>query len=226
MNLNLNMKAFLGLIFLAVAMGLLLFVSAGTVQYWEAWVYLGVFCGASLLITLYLMRNDPALLRRRLRGGPTAEKEKTQKIIMLLASLGFIGSIVVPALDHRFFWSSVPLYAIILGNILLALSFYITFLVYKENTYTSATIEIAEDQKVIATGPYARVRHPMYAGGSLLFIGTPLALGSYWGLLAFAAALPALIWRLLDEEKFLSKNLPGYTGYCAKVRWRLIPGIF
>jgi protein-S-isoprenylcysteine O-methyltransferase Ste14 len=225
-TMNLNIKAFLGLIFLAAAMGLLLFVSAGTVQYWHAWVYLGVFFGASLLITLYLMENDPALLRRRLRGGPTAEKEKTQKIIMLLASLGFIGSLIVPALDHRFLWSSVPLYVIIVGNILLALSFYITFLVYRENTFTSATIEIAEDQKVIATGPYAILRHPMYAGGSLLFIGTPLALGSYWGLLAFAAALPALIWRLLDEEKFLSKNLPGYTEYCAKVRWRLLPGIF
>jgi protein-S-isoprenylcysteine O-methyltransferase Ste14 len=104
----------------------------------------------------------------------------------------------------------VPLYAIIAGDALTALCFYITFLVYKENTFTSAAIEIAEDQKVIFTGPYAFVRHPMYAGGALLFIGTPVALGSYWGLLAFVAALPALIWRLLDEEMFLSKNLQGY----------------
>ncbi len=215
-----------GLMSLAVAMGFLLFVSAGTVRYWEAWVYLGVFFGAAVLITLYLMKHDPALLKRRLSAGPTAEKEKAQKIIMLLASLGFIAALVVPALDHRFVWSSVPAYMIIAGDVLAALCFYVTFLVYRENPFTSATIEVAENQKVIDTGPYAIVRHPMYAGGLLLFIGTPLALGSYWGFLAFVAALPALLWRLLDEERFLSKNLPGYTEYCAKVRWRLIPGIF
>jgi protein-S-isoprenylcysteine O-methyltransferase Ste14 len=223
---NLNTKAWLGLMFLAIAMSLLLFVPARTLQYWQAWAYLGVFFVSSFLITLYLMNKDPALLKRRLSTGPLAEKEKTQKIIMLFASLGFIASLVVPALDRRFVWSSVSLYIVIAGDALVALCFYITFLVYRENTFTSATIEIAEDQKVISTGPYAPVRHPTYAGGVLLFIGTPLALGSYWGLLAFVAALPALIWRLLDEEKFLSKNLPGYTEYRAKVRWRLIPGVF
>jgi protein-S-isoprenylcysteine O-methyltransferase Ste14 len=172
------------------------------------------------------MKNDPVLLKRRLSAGPTAEKEKSQKIIMLLASIGFIAALVVPGLDHRFLWSSVPFYTVIAGDALAALCFLITFLVYKENTFTSATIEIAEYQKVISTGPYAIVRHPMYAGGTLLFIGTPLALGSYWGLLGFVAVLPAFIWRLLDEERFLSKNLPGYTEYCTKVRWRLIPGLF
>jgi len=106
------------------------------------------------------------------------------------------------------------------------LCFYITFLVYRENTFASGTVEIAQDQKVVSTGPYAVIRHPMYAGGSLLFLGTPLALGSYWGLLAFGATLPALIWRLLDEERFLAANLPGYVEYCRNVRWRLIPRIF
>jgi protein-S-isoprenylcysteine O-methyltransferase Ste14 len=223
---NLNTRAWLGLVFLAIVMDLLLFLPAGTARYWQAWGYLAVFFGASFLITLYLVRKDPALLQRRLRGGPTAEKEKTQKIIMLFASIGFIASLVVPALDHRFMWSSVPLFAVIAGDSLTALGFYIIFLVYQENPFTSAIIEIAEDQRAISTGPYALVRHPMYAGGLLLFIGTPLALGSYWGLLAFVATLPALIWRLLDEEKFLAKNLPGYVEYCAKVRWRLIPGVF
>ncbi len=223
---NLNTKAWLGAIFLAVVMALLLFVPAGTVQYWQAWAYLGVFFGASFLITLYLMKKDPALLKRRLSAGPMAEKEKPQKIIMLLASIGFIASLVVPALNHRFLWSTVPLYAVIAGDILTMLCFYIDFLVFKSNPFTSAIIEISENQKVISTGPYALVRHPMYAGGLLLFIGTPLALGSFWGLFAFVAVLPALIWRLLDEEKFLAKNLPGYVEYCAKVRWRLIPGVF
>ena len=223
---NLNTKAWSGLTFLAVVMALVLFVCAGTIDYWQAWVYLGIFFGASFLITLYLMRKDPALLRRRLSAGPTAEERKTQRVIMLLASIGFIAVLIVPALDHRFGWSSVPLYAIIAGDTLAGLCFCITFLAYKENTFTSATIEVAPDQKVISTGPYAIVRHPMYAGGSLLFLGTPLALGSYWGLLASVATLPALIWRLLDEEQFLAENLPGYIDYRRKVRWRLIPGVF
>jgi protein-S-isoprenylcysteine O-methyltransferase Ste14 len=104
--------------------------------------------------------------------------------------------------------------------------FYIVFLVYKENTFASARIEIAKDQRVISTGPYAFVRHPMYAGALLLMTGTPLALGSYWGLLALAAMSPFLLWRILDEERFLAINLPGYREYRAKVRWRLIPNIF
>jgi protein-S-isoprenylcysteine O-methyltransferase Ste14 len=145
---------------------------------------------------------------------------------MLFASIGFIALLVVPAIDHRFKWSSMPLYMVIAGDILTALGFYIIFFVYKENPFTSATIEVTGDQKVISTGPYAVVRHPMYAGSMLYLLGTPLALGSYCGLLALAAMAPFLIWRLFDEERFLSKNLPGYTEYCAKVRWRLMPGVF
>jgi protein-S-isoprenylcysteine O-methyltransferase Ste14 len=223
---TLKVKAWLGLIFLAIAMGLLLFVPAGTTRYWQAWAYLAVFFGASLLTTLYLMKKDAALLKRRLRGGPTAEREKMQRVIMFFASVGFIAILIVPALDHRFGWSAVPSYTVIVGDFLVGIGFYAIFLVYKENTFTSATIEVAEDQKVISTGPYAFVRHPMYAGGLLYLLGTPLALGSYWGFLALAAMTPFLIWRLLDEERFLSKNLPGYTEYCAQVRWRLIPGLF
>jgi protein-S-isoprenylcysteine O-methyltransferase Ste14 len=223
---KLNQRAWLGLFFLAVIMGLLLFLAAGTVRYWQAWVYLGVFFGVSVLITLYLMKNDPALLKRRLSGGPTAEKERTQKVIMFFASAGFIGLLVVPALDHRFQWSSVPTYMVIAGDLLTVLGFYLIFLVYKENTFSSATIEVASDQKAISTGPYALVRHPMYAGSLLYLLGIPLALGSYWGLLVLVAVLPALIWRLLDEEQFLAKKLPGYVEYRAKVRWRLIPKVF
>ena len=207
-------------------MGLLLFLPAGTAQYWQAWVFLAVFFGASLLITVYLMKKDPALLKRRLSGGPTAEKEKTQKIIMFFTTVGFIALLVVPALDYRFKWSTVPLYMVIAGDILTALGFYVVFLVYKENTFASATIEVVCDQKVISTGPYAIVRHPMYAGSLLYLLGMPFALGSYWGLLVLAATMPFLIWRLFDEERFLSRNLPGYTEYCAKVRWRLMPGVF
>lgn len=224
--MDLNTKAWLGLGSLAVVMALLLFVPARTIHYWQAWIYLGVFFGASTLITIYLMKHDPALLQRRLRGGPTAEREKPQKIVMLLTSISFIAMLVIPALDHRFDWSHVPMPAIITGDALTALSYYLIFRVYKENTFTSAIIEVARDQRVISTGPYAIVRHPMYFGGSLLFLGTPLALASYWALLASVAMMPALIWRLLHEERFLASNLPGYREYCAKARWRLIPGVF
>jgi len=223
---GLNVKACLGLVFLAIVMGLLLFVPAGTVQYWQAWGFPVVFFGASLLITLHVIKKDPAFLKRRLSAGPTAEKEKSQKVIMLFMTIGFMALLVIPALDHRFTWSSVPFYVAIAGDISTALGFYIVFVVYKENPFASATIEVAEDQKVISTGPYAAVRHPMYSGGALYLPGVPLALGSYWGLLVLVPMTPFLIWRLFEEERFLSKNLPGYTECCAKVVWRLIPGVF
>ena len=207
-------------------MGGLLLIPAGTARYWQAWGYLAVFFGASLLITLYLIKNDPVLLKRRLRGGPAAEKRPSQRIIMLLASLGFVALLIVPALDHRFNGSSVPLAVVIVGDMLAGLGFYIVFLVYKENSFTSATIEVASDQTVISTGPYAIVRHPMYAGSFIYLLATPLALGSYWGFLPLAVMMPAVIWRLFDEERFLTKNLPGYSAYCAKLRWRLVPGVF
>jgi len=220
---SLRAKAWLALVVLALVMGLLLFVPAGTIHYWQAWVYLSIFTGASALTTLYLLRKDPALLERRMRGGPTAEKQPAQKFIMLLASIGFIALLVVPALDHRFGWSTVPLGVVVAGDVLVAIGFYLIFLVYRENPFTSATIEVAENQKVISTGPYAIVRHPMYASSFLYILGTPLALGSYWGLVPIAAMMPFLIWRLFDEERFLASNLPGYTEYQNRVRHRLVP---
>src|SRR5262245_1159111 len=137
---SLHTKTLLSLIALALVMGLLLFVPAGTIQYREAWAYLAIFIGASLLTSLYLMRKDPALLQRRMRGGPMAEKETTQKIIMLFASIGFIALLVVPALDYRFGWSSVPVPVEIAGDLLVGIGFYFIFLVYKENSFASATI--------------------------------------------------------------------------------------
>jgi protein-S-isoprenylcysteine O-methyltransferase Ste14 len=219
-------KALLSVVALAISMGLLLFAPAGTSQYWQAWVYLGIFTGASLLTTVYLMKKDPALLKRRMSGGPTAESESTQKVIMSFASVGFIGLLVVPALDHRFRWSIVPLPVVMAGDALVAVGFYFIFLVYRENTFTSATIEVAKDQKVISTGPYALVRHPMYASAFLYLVGTPLALGSYWGLLALPFMMSVLIWRLFDEEKFLAENLPGYTEYQKQVQHRLVPYVW
>ena len=219
-------KAWLALAILACVMGLLLFVPAKTVHYWQAWAYLSIFTGASVLTTLYLIRKDPALLERRMSGGPMAEKEPAQKFIMLCASIGFIALLVVPALDRRFGWSTVPLDAVIAGDVLVAIGFYLISLVYRENTFTSATIEITANQRVISTGPYAVVRHPMYASGSLYVLGTPLALGSYWGFLPIAAMMPFLIWRLIDEERFLVRNLPGYSEYQKRIRYRLVPFVW
>ena len=223
---TLNRKAFRGLLFLLLVMAALLFIPAGTLDYWQAWTFLAVYFASSLAITLYLIKNDPKLLERRMSAGPTAEKETTQKIIMLFASLGFIGLIVFPALDHRFAWSHMPPYAALAGDVLVVLGWLAIFFVFKENTFTSATIELAPDQKVISTGPYAFVRHPMYAGGIVMLLGVPIALGSWWGLLVIVAMMPALIWRLFDEEKFLARNLQGYVEYQKKVPYRLIPLIW
>ncbi|HMF18960.1 MAG TPA: isoprenylcysteine carboxylmethyltransferase family protein [Gemmataceae bacterium] len=223
---KLSTRAWFALAILGGVLGLLLFVPAGTVDYWQAWVYLSIFMGASALTTVYLLRRDPALLERRMRGGPTAEKRPAQKFIMLGTSIGFIALLVVPAFDHRFGWSAVPLGGVVAGDVLIAIGFGLIALVYRENTFTSATIEVAENQQVISTGPYAVVRHPMYASGSLYLLGTPLALGSYWGFVPLAAMLPFLIWRLFDEERFLARNLPWYTEYQQRVRHRLVPFVW
>ena len=223
---SLSGRAWFALAVLAAVMGLLLFVPAGTVHYWQAWVYLSIFLGASALTTLYLLRRDPALLERRMSGGPAAEKRPAQRLIMLATSLGFIALLAVPALDRRFGWSAVPLGVVVAGNVLVAVGFGLIVRVYRENTFSSATVEVAENQTVISTGPYAIVRHPMYASGSLYLFGTPLALGSYWGLVPIAVMMPFLIWRLLDEERLLAKDLDGYAEYQKRVRHRLVPYVW
>jgi protein-S-isoprenylcysteine O-methyltransferase Ste14 len=222
----LDLKAFAGLLFLFVAMAALLFVPAGTADYWQAWTFLAVYFASSLALTLYLMKADPALLQRRMRGGPAAEKEPVQKIIMVIASLGFVGLLVVPALDHRFAWSQMPSAMALAGDALVGIGWIAIFFVLRENSFSSATIELSPDQKVVSTGPYALVRHPMYAGALVMLLGIPIALGSWWGILVVAAMLPALIWRLLEEEKFLASNLAGYVEYRNKVRYRLIPTVW
>jgi len=224
--MTLNARAWLALAFLAGVLCALLFGMAGTLRYWQAWIYVAIFLGASVLTTLYLMKRDPALLARRMRGGPMFETEGTQRIIMGFTSLGFIAMLVVSALDHRFGWSAVPLWAVALGNLLVAIGFYCIFVVYRENTFTGATVHVETGQRVVDTGPYAVVRHPMYASGALYVFGTPLALGSYWGFVAIAATMPFLLWRLLDEERILTRDLPGYADYRRRVRHRLVPMVW
>jgi protein-S-isoprenylcysteine O-methyltransferase Ste14 len=194
-----------------VALAALLFIPAGTLYYWQAWLFMAVFVCTSGAITVYLAICDPKLLERRMNVGPRAEKEPAQKIIMLFAVLGFVAMLTFPVLDHRFGWSSVPASVSVLGDFLIALAFLFIFFVFRENSFGASTIQIAEGQTVVSTGPYALVRHPMYAGALVMLVGVPLALGSWWGLFALLLILPVLIWRLLDEERFLSQNLAGYT---------------
>jgi protein-S-isoprenylcysteine O-methyltransferase Ste14 len=209
-----------------VALAALLFIPAGTFDYWQAWLFMAVFGCTSGATTVYLALRDPKLLERRMNVGPRAEKEPAQKIIMVLATLGFIAMLVFPAIDHRFGWSSVSASVSVLGDALIALGFLFIFFVFRENSYGASTIQIAEGQTVISTGPYALVRHPMYAGALVMSVGIPLALDSWWGLFVLFLLLPVLIWRLLDEERFLRQNLPGYTEYQTKVKYRLVPFIW
>lgn len=220
---NLKLKTLLGFVEFIIIIFLFLFAPAGSFNFWQAWVYSIIYIVSSAIITLYLWRTSPELLARRVNKGPGAEKEKTQKITHFLVLILFIAYFVISGFDHRFGWSHVPVYIVILGDILVIAGFFLLFLVFKENAFASSIIEVTTDQKVITTGLYSIVRHPLYISGLIMMFGTPLALGSWWSLLIFIPFTLVIIWRLLDEEKFLSKNLPGYEEYCQKVRYRLIP---
>ena len=223
MDKQLYIRVTVQLLLFPIVIGALLFLPAGTFDYWQAWVFAAVFFACSVAMTIWLMIKDPQLLERRMSAGPGAEKEATQKIIMVFALIFFFGMAIFPAIDHRFGWSDVPASLVIFGDLLIALSYLGFFLVFRENTYGAATIQVEENQRVISTGPYALVRHPMYAAALILMLGIPLALGSWWGLLLMIPSVAVIIWRLLDEERFLSQNLPGYTEYKRKVRYHLIP---
>ncbi len=220
---NLTVQAFLGLVQLVVLLAILLFLPGWSFNYWQAWIFLGVFSISVFFITLFFLREDPSLIQSRLKVGPVAEQQKSQKIIQALASIFFILPFITASIDHRLGWSRVPVLLVFLGDVLVALGLYIVFLVFRENTFTSATIEVKDEQKVISTGPYAVIRHPMYSGAFIMLLGIPLALGSWWAFILVFLLFAAIVWRLLEEEKFLSKNLPGYTSYRQKVRYRLIP---
>lgn len=223
---NLAAKSFIGLSQLIAVIAVMLFLPAWTLHYWQAWIFLLVFGISVFAITLYFLRADPKLIESRLRAGPVAEQQTNQKIIQSLASIFFILPFVISSLDHRFGWSHIPLFLVITGDLLVALGLLFVFLVFRENTFTSATIELRDEQRVIATGPYAHVRHPMYAGAFLMLLGIPLALGSWLAFIPVFLLFAAIVWRLLEEEKFLAKNLTGYASYRQKVRYRLIPFIW
>lgn len=212
----------LGLVFL----GLVLFLPAGTLNYWQAWVFIGVFTAATMGPGIYLSVKDPAALRRRMHAGPAAETRMTQKIAVTGVFVTGIASMVVSALDHRLGWSDVPVWVVITGDVLVGAGLLMSYFVVIQNRYAAANIAIEEGQQLASTGLYGIVRHPMYVGALIMSVGTPLALGSYWGLLALVPALALLAVRILDEEKALAQQLPGYRDYMRDVRYRLLPYVW
>ena len=214
------------LLLFVIAFAAVLFAAAGTIRFVEGWTYLVLLGGLSVAITIYLAVYDQALLQRRLKAGPGAEQEASQKVIQISASVLLFATLIVAGLDHRFHWSDVPSLAVVAADVAFLLSFALIFIVFRANTFSSGVIEIAEGQRVVSTGPYAIVRHPMYIGGILFLLATPPALGSWWALIPTLLMCVMIVVRLLDEERFLAKNLPGYTDYCQRVRWRLLPGVW
>jgi protein-S-isoprenylcysteine O-methyltransferase Ste14 len=204
-----------------------IFIPAWTLAYWQGWVFFLTISISTTLATIYIALHDKKLLESRLHGGPMAEETSAQKIITAIGALVFVAAIVVIVFDHRFGWSpAVPAYLSILGDALGVLGTLVYLFVVKENRYAAATVTVVKGQTVVSTGPYAIVRHPMYAGAVLVCVGAPLALASWWGLLTTPFFIGWFAWRLLHEEKYLRENLPGYTEYAHKVRWRLVPYIW
>jgi len=207
-------------------LGALTFLPAGTFDYWQGWLFLGTLAASIVGFTLYLARYDKPLLERRMKTGPQHEQEWSQKIIVSLILLAFFALITLPALDHRFGWSPVAPSVSILGDAVILLSFLFIFWVTRVNSFAASNIRVEQDQRVIDTGPYAYVRHPMYAGAVWLFVGMPIALGSWWSLGLIVPFMPVLLWRLVDEERILRRDLSGYTEYTRRVRFRLIPFVW
>jgi protein-S-isoprenylcysteine O-methyltransferase Ste14 len=204
----------------------LLFWPAGTLNYWQAWVFIAVFIATTIVPSAYLAVRDPAALARRMKAGPIAETRAVQKLVITGTMLAVVAVLVVSALDRRFGWSHVPIPVVVLGNVLVGVGLAFAQLVVIQNSYAAATITVEADQRVVSTGVYGLVRHPMYVGALIMMLGTPLALDSYWGLLATILAVPILALRIEDEEKMLRQELDGYDEYTQKVHYRLVPGVW
>jgi protein-S-isoprenylcysteine O-methyltransferase Ste14 len=206
--------------------GLGLFLPAGTVDYWQAWVFIAVFTISTIVPSIYLLVTDPAALQRRMQAGPAAETRTIQKIISAVAFLSLAAIMVFSVLDHRFGWSQVPTAVSLVGDVLVAMGLVGSMLVVIQNGYAAANVRVEESQNVVSTGLYGLVRHPMYVGNILLMVGIPLALGSYWALVIVIPGLLVLAVRILDEEKMLEHELEGYHEYTQKVHYRLVPYVW
>lgn len=206
--------------------GVLLFWPAGTFDYWQAWLFIAVFTATTIVPSIHLAVRNPVTMQRRMKAGPTAETRPVQRVIISATVVSVVVTLVVSALDHRFGWSSVPLWLIVVGNILVALGLSLAQLVIVQNAYAGASITVEQDQPLVSTGMYGVVRHPMYSGALIMMIATPLALDSLWGLVPVAASVPIMMARIADEERLLVDELAGYREYRTEVPSRLVPGIW
>lgn len=201
----------------------MLFLPAGTLDYWEAWLYLVVLFVPMIFVFRYLIKNEPELLERRMRY---REPEREQKRIMGIGNAVFILIFLIPGFDRRFGWSDVPVAWVLVADVVVLLGYGFVFLVFRENSYASRVVTVEAGQKVISTGPYAYVRHPMYLGALALYIASPLALGSFWGMLATTLIIITIVFRIGNEETVLVRDLAGYEEYRQRVKYRLVPGIW
>ncbi len=209
---------------LIILFSCILMGAAGTIRYWQAWAFLVLMGSGSLASVIYLQRRDPALLERRLRR---QEQRPVQKVFHGSVMGAWLLTFLLAGLNRRFGWDPVlPRWACVLGLVAVVCGFAITFVSLRANTFASATIGLEKDQRVIATGPYRFVRHPMYSGMAVLVLGMPIGLGSVTALVTSVIVIAMLVLRLLDEEKLLRADLPGYSQYCARVRWRLAPKVY
>jgi len=209
-----------------VAIGLLVLLPAGTVNYWQAWTFLAVFACAGWIPSVYLQATNPVALQGRMRSGPIAEGRTVQKVVMLGLYASLAAICVISGLDHRLGWSSVPPAVSLIGDVAVAVGLGVVVLVVIQNSYASTTVQVASGQKVVSTGLYGLVRHPMYTGNVLMLVGLPLALGSYWALALVVPGVAVLAARIHDEEKLLGEELDGYREYTQKVRSRLVPYVW
>ena len=204
-------------------LGLVFFLSAGTIKYREAWAYLITISIPMMIFGIWMFRHNPKFLERRMK---TEEKRKEQKLIQKAGSLPFLLVYLLPGLDKRFGWSDLPFSTALIGLALVLLGYLMILYVFLTNSYASRVVEVEKEQRVITTGPYALVRHPMYVGVIFFYGVTPIALGSTWALIPSLLIIPILVFRIKDEEKELLENLKGYREYSQKVRYRLLPYVW
>jgi protein-S-isoprenylcysteine O-methyltransferase Ste14 len=221
-GIRVAVNSLVGLVFF----GVLLFWPAGTFDYWQAWVFIAVFTISRIVPTIYLLVTDPPALQRRMHGGPRSETRTIEKLITAIALPYVPAMMVISVLDHRFGWSRVPAAASLVGDVLVGMAVVMTMLVIIQNSYADTAVRAQESQKVVSTGLYRLVRHPMYVGNILLMVGIPIALGSYWALVMVIPGVVVLAVRILDEETMLGRELAGYREYTRKVRYRLVPYIW
>ena len=203
--------------------GLLIFLPAGTLRYPYGWLLIGLLFGPMLIAGFVMLAKSPDFLKKRLDA---KEKQAAQKGVLAFSGLMFIAGFVVAGLDFRFGWSQMPTWVVITASVMFVVSYALYAEVMRENAYLSRTIKVEEGQTVVDTGLYGIVRHPMYMVTILLFLMIPLVLGSWYALIAFAFYPAIIIVRLKDEEDLLTRELPGYTEYKQKVKYRIIPFIW